>query len=89
MQSCYERRKLHDAEVADWILDSGAEKRKLHSHSLCLQVLSSVCGIVMTGERLHDLKVADWMLDPGATEKTLHSMVTNHLPLEVHLLEGR
>ena len=52
------------------------------------QVLSSVFGIVIDGQRLHDVKVADWLLDPGATEKTLHSMVTNHLPLDLHLLDG-
>ena len=28
------------------------------------------------------------MMDPGAKEMNLHRMVTNHLPLHAHLLEG-
>lgn len=55
---------------------------------LCVQVLSSACGVVLSGD-LQDPKVADWLLDPGAAEKNIHRMVTNSLPLEGHLLEGK
>lgn len=50
--------------------------------------LVEACGIAARG-RFLDPKVACWMLDPGAKEKNLHRMVTNYLPGEVHMLEGR
>ncbi|CAH1799446.1 unnamed protein product, partial [Owenia fusiformis] len=50
------------------------------------RVLSEGCGIALQGQ-FHDPKVASWLLDPGAKEKTLHNMVTNSIPMELHLLE--
>lgn len=45
------------------------------------------CGIQLRSACM-DPKVAAWLLDPGAKEMNLHRMVTNGLPLHVHLLDG-
>ena len=39
--------------------------------------------------RCQDPQIASWLLDPGAREKTLHNMVTNFLPEDLPLLEGK